>query len=153
MKCKEIKRKIVPYLDGELGKDESMRVREHLSKCRSCADEAENLNKAWQLFSNLSIPEIPDSFGEIVARRAVLRVERGSELSDKKLSYWLRIGAVLAAAAGIVIGVFLGSGLSKIFNEPSTEGVFKESIFDGIFDEVPQDSPAVILVGLVEGEE
>jgi hypothetical protein len=49
MKCRKIKRRLVPFLDGDLPPVEAERVRGHLEACESCRNEAEVLRSTLAL--------------------------------------------------------------------------------------------------------
>ena len=43
MKCSNIKRKLLAFLDKELKEEEALKVKEHLEQCGSCREEYQRL--------------------------------------------------------------------------------------------------------------
>ena len=49
MSCTEIKKLIPVYLDGELGQEETLLVKEHIASCAACQKELHALERSWKM--------------------------------------------------------------------------------------------------------
>ena len=49
MNCTEIKKLIPVYLDGELGQEETLLVKEHIASCAACQKELHALERSWKM--------------------------------------------------------------------------------------------------------
>ena len=66
MKCRKVRKKLVPFLDGELPAEQAKPVREHLAVCQACGAEAEllasTLGLAVQRAHKSTPPAAPQDF-------------------------------------------------------------------------------------------
>ncbi len=62
MNCKSMQNRLSAYLDRELGGDELLQMRAHLSMCRDCRTEAEGLRSLRALLGGMAAPEPPADF-------------------------------------------------------------------------------------------
>ncbi len=67
MSCTNVQNLIMPYLDGDLSKDESNAVEDHVQECRKCARDLDNSQYLSRLLKdNLDLPEAPKDLREAV---------------------------------------------------------------------------------------
>jgi hypothetical protein len=102
--CVFFRRKFVAYLEEGLGPAPKRRLERHLADCRACADVLERVragHEAGRLFGRLDpgLPERPPEFGVPLPLRP----------SARRLSPPFAVGALLAAAAGLVM-IFILAG-------------------------------------------
>lgn len=136
--------RIVPCLDGELSPREETEVREHVKSCAACAAVWKESEEAAALLE-------ADAPGESAppiwpAVRAKLREKRSG-----RITVAFRVGASLAAAAGILLGLYIGSirfddayrnatADSSAWTEfDSVLGTESDSPLDGLFLSVADD--------------
>ena len=62
MNCKSVQNRLSAYLDRELGGDELLQMRAHLSMCTECRTEAEGLRSLRALLGGMAVPEPPTDF-------------------------------------------------------------------------------------------
>ena len=66
MKCRKVRKKLVPFLDGELPAEQAKPLREHLAVCQACRAEAEllasTLDLAVQRAHESAPPAVPQNF-------------------------------------------------------------------------------------------
>jgi len=60
MNCKSVQSRLSAYLDRELGGDELLQMRAHMSACRECRCEAEGLRSLKSLLGGIQCPEPPE---------------------------------------------------------------------------------------------
>jgi len=60
MNCKQIKNKIIPYIDSELSENETHSFDSHINNCVSCSALFENISKTMNSFENNN--NLPDDF-------------------------------------------------------------------------------------------
>jgi predicted anti-sigma-YlaC factor YlaD len=106
---KHVNKKLSAYLHSELDQEESRRVAEHLSACRRCRDEYEEIRFGAQLAQRLSDDlaraQAPDGlWGEIATM-----IERAEGARRNPLFVWPPLKIALAGAAMVLViatGVF-----------------------------------------------
>ncbi len=113
MDCKEVQRKLPPYLDNQMAGQARDAVERHLGACPACRRELEQLQSDMSLLARTSVPE-PSPYlttrvmAEIRSRQAVrARVRTGLR------HVFGSAVAVLVVSACVSIGAFLGSGLGR----------------------------------------
>jgi len=72
MNCKSVQGRLSAYLDRELGGDELLQIRAHISMCRECRAEVDGLRALKSLLGGIQCPEPPDD----LARRLTANVLR-----------------------------------------------------------------------------
>ncbi len=103
MNCKEVKRKLSAYADGELAADTEKQVRAHLDSCANCRAELDFLERLARIssdaFKNAPFNEniVDAAFGRITERRAVAV----RSLSFRKIA--LAAASVLAVASIVLL--------------------------------------------------
>jgi predicted anti-sigma-YlaC factor YlaD len=106
---KHVNKKLSAYLHSELDQEESRRVAEHLSGCRRCRDEYEEIRfgarLAQRLSDDLARAQAPDGlWGEIATM-----IERAERTRRNPLFVWPPLKIALAGAAMVLViatGVF-----------------------------------------------
>jgi anti-sigma factor RsiW len=112
--CAAISPLLEPYLDGELSAAEALRVREHVARCASCAEE---LRLATAIAGGLrALPEL-DCPPAVLKR---VRDEAGAaRVLPRGLPGRPRFLALAAALAGLLLGATLLSHLLRSPEPPS----------------------------------
>ena len=64
MNCKSVQSRLSAYLDRELGGDELLQIRAHMSICRECQSEAEAIRALKALLGGIHCPEPPKDLAE-----------------------------------------------------------------------------------------
>jgi ferric-dicitrate binding protein FerR (iron transport regulator) len=102
VECREARRNLSAYLDGELSAEKSAAVRSHLPRCPSCRAELHFLERLWAIttkalsqapFDNTLVEK---TFVKIKERRAAVR----RSFASSRLAY---AAAMVIAAAAIVL--------------------------------------------------
>lgn len=142
MKCEELQKKLSAYQDRELSQEEAERVRQHLSKCRACAEELRAMSAAWDFLGTGEAVEAVPYFWTRLSARIDAEGERGSSLSK----LWRRLGAnpvpVFTAAAivlGLLFGNFVGRALYPNGHYAAAEAT-AEALAINSFDDMPSGS-------------
>ena len=61
MKCEEVSKELIAYLDRRANSAERREVEEHLAGCAACRTRAEEFRRVWSVLDEL--PAIEPSFG------------------------------------------------------------------------------------------
>lgn len=113
MRCREVKRLLSSYIDGEISTDKRQEIEEHLSYCIDCKRELIILEKIIKEIHN--IPEIlpSDDFSEKVWIKYISKKDISSNLNFKKL-------LLLLGAAAIFISVvfIIRNRINSFINQP-----------------------------------
>jgi anti-sigma factor RsiW len=57
MKCEEVSRELIAYLDRRANSAERVEVEEHLATCRACRTRAEEFRKVWNVLDEMPVQE------------------------------------------------------------------------------------------------
>ena len=98
MNCEEVKELLDEYICGELDREQSRQVKEHLDTCDRCRMEYEQLKTLKKSFADLAEP-VPEDFNDKLMRRI-----RG----EKRHAFINRISAGVAAAVVLVCVIGIG---------------------------------------------
>lgn len=114
MNCRQIKRFLILFLDGQLSQDQSLKINEHLEKCRDCSKEAVFLKESWDLLKQ-DEPVVPtgsfktDFWKRLAQEELVFEKKRGIVFPGLKP----RLAAVFSLVGVILIcGVYVTNFLS-----------------------------------------
>ncbi len=111
MNCKEIRKKLGPYLYGDLEPETMKEVRLHVQGCDDCREDLMSRNRVVAMLDP-NVPELSDEERSKLARNVHLAVEREKQ-PDRRAprsyswAYALGLGALLVA--GFMGGRLLGS--------------------------------------------
>jgi predicted anti-sigma-YlaC factor YlaD len=100
MNCKSVQIYLSAYLDGELGGQECLQVREHLCGCRDCRAEEQQLRSLKQMLRGLPTYAPSPEFENKLVSNVMQKAERRSVFAwnlDWRLAGGLAVCAALAA--------------------------------------------------------
>lgn len=150
MHCKQIRKRLLLYLDDELPPAQREVVQRHLASCAHCAEHHKQLEKIWRNpVACETIEPSPWLWSRIVARLSDTR-DGWAPLSE--LRRWIADHAVPIAATamiviGILTGIFLGSMPQTARRSTSTATAMANARTDFIktsyldaFDDLPPSS-------------
>jgi anti-sigma factor RsiW len=110
--CRKVCSLLSAYIDGELTGAETLRIREHLSKCSTCRDEHESLLSTKLMISSLRVAEPDPGFEERLLecvrsvspeRPWLHRIQAAFALGGPGLR--VRAAALFAAASLIILAL------------------------------------------------
>ena len=136
MYCEEARRKLNAYLDGELAAEAAALVRGHLEGCPQCSEELYRLKQLNSLLDGLPGAAAPEGFAREVRTRASQRAAGAGRLTV--LAEWfatrnlVRVAAVLALAAGVLTGGFLGVSTARVKTDELIAEVRESASSSGI---------------------
>jgi len=150
MKCREVKRKLSAYMDGELDLHEKKMVETHLQSCAKCQHELKILKETWEEITNLPLPDPVPYF----YTRLKVRME---EREKKKRLNWVEQVLIPASAVAVIaLGVFIGSTVSRNGNlqiaNSSVEEELVSSLYLNSFDDFPNSSLGEVYIELTSQE-
>lgn len=109
--CEEFAALLDPYVDGELSREETARVRIHLERCPGCQSYVDGALAIRAAFPEAEETVVPEGFaaGVMAAIRAVENIENAKTGPEKgKSVLWKKILLPLAACFAIVLAVRYG---------------------------------------------
>ncbi len=134
MRCEEIQKRLVEFMEDELGTDEQSAVRAHLSECDACAAELSSLEHTMTLLADDGYVE-PEPFYWTrfeAGLRARLRERNRRFVFVPQFGNLVPRLAPIAVAA-VLFCVGLGVGLQPVLNSaeaPDSSSSFAESATD-----------------------
>jgi len=126
MRCARARTKLGALLDGELPGRELDEVERHMEGCSACRGEFDRLRGVESLLQGALVPPEFPGFAERVAAEAARR--RAAAAARPAVLAWLRLAAPVRAAAafgcaaGLSLGIFLGTGVARA---PGEDGDFQ----------------------------
>jgi len=64
VKCSEIEELLSPYIDGELNRDNIIKVENHVEECKKCKNLLEDLQSIKEMVRGIEIPYPSESIGK-----------------------------------------------------------------------------------------
>lgn len=117
MRCDQVKKIIPVYMDGELGREETRLVKEHITSCAACCREIEAFEQSWAMLGEWK--DIPPRSGYIsrfwtrVSQELSWR-ERIGKAVKEGLQNRLPAPAFVTACLIIIVGILASRYYSHI---------------------------------------
>jgi anti-sigma factor RsiW len=111
MRCQQVDRLLLDYLEGELSAAESAAVREHLAECTACAAEAAAFESTRELLRNDGYVEPSPFYWTRFNARLRQRMRRGGAwvgADDRWGVLFPRLAPVAVAALCFAVGMWIG---------------------------------------------
>ncbi|MDR3689245.1 MAG: anti-sigma factor [Fimbriimonas sp.] len=119
MNCKSVQNRLSAYLDRELGGDELLQIRAHISTCRDCRAEADSLRALKCLLGGVSCPEPPEGLSDrLTANMMKLRHEE----PRKTLRVSALMFASVTACSMLATLLIVNYGIGRHLNAPNSNG-------------------------------
>ena len=112
MKCKKIQKYLSAYVDGEADKKVQIRVEAHLKDCQDCQVKVESLRQTWEWLGD-EVKIEPSPFLAAKIKRRINEFETSTAKQPRWFPSFAKLLVPVTAAAGMALGVFLGSQLSS----------------------------------------
>ncbi|MBU9722881.1 MULTISPECIES: DUF4179 domain-containing protein [Bacillaceae] len=133
MECKQISETLIDYIDGNVPRDVSLEIENHLPTCERCSEEYRTLSEAVSSISEESDHiSVPNDFLSNVESRLPERPTQQNRTFSKTRGWGITLAA--AAVAFLLIVSSMGtdglSSLTKWFGSPSAEDVLLDSIIE-----------------------
>ena len=142
MNCKKIQKHLSAYVDGQVGKTLQSRIEAHLQTCDQCRAKVEQFRQTWEWLGE-DIDIQPSPFFSAKIRRRIRKLEAFTETQPQWLCGLERFLIPATVAAGLVLGIFLGSQLmSEMIGSSRSSSAAAEIINASaeVFSELPQGS-------------
>ena len=107
MKHKEIRKKLLRYIDAELPQEESVEIQFHLQHCKQCRKDIELLSGAWNLLQPIKRVQPPPFLWNRISSRLD---EKGQKnyLIDRAAFFIKQIAQPALAVAIMAMALFIG---------------------------------------------
>ena len=122
MRCDDMSERIPDLLAGTLSEADAAELREHLSSCAGCADEARAMERLWQGLAELPYEEpaadLPHRFAARLAKEIVAEQRRvvpfaRPERAPRSFAFSGSFAAIAASIALVAVGALVGAQLSS----------------------------------------
>ncbi len=111
MRCFSVRKRLSPYVDGELPAREARKLESHLSGCKRCIADYEEMAGVHRLFAGAQRFSAPQGFSAAVMEKVEARSTKTFSLVPLLVRFAAVAAVVLAIAAGAVSGDVLTSSL------------------------------------------
>ncbi|MGA3293726.1 MAG: zf-HC2 domain-containing protein [Candidatus Acidiferrales bacterium] len=129
MKCEDVSKGLIAYLDGRVADAERSRVEKHLAGCATCRTRAEEFRKVWTMLDE--VPAVEPSFG--FDARVRQRVA-----AEPRLRWygWFVPAPRIAFAAALLIALMVWVARIPLTNPgaPPTVAAIQQEDFNAIKD-------------------
>ena len=126
MKCKNIHKDLIAYLDKDLPDWRYQEIAEHIQNCEKCRKSYESLKQKWELWDQKErIPYQPFYYTRLKQRMANQKQAEHKPLMKKALQPALFSVLIIL---GLALGVFLGMGVTNPPMQSQESGIENESI-------------------------
>lgn len=126
MKCEEVDRMIIDYLDNNLEEDIRTEIDNHLASCERCIDEMKDTQRVLNLVSDVDMAKPDDSLRinfYHMLHGEMKKVQDSSRVPNHFVTPWYNSGRFRIAASiallicGTFVGLFIRSGHSTSYSE------------------------------------
>ena len=112
MKCNEVNKKILHLLDGTLNETERTIVESHLEECSECNKVAKRAKEIMLVIEQEKDELVNNPF---LASKVWSRIHKESIIIESSTSAIRRIAYTSVAAAGILLGIVIGTAINSTF--------------------------------------
>jgi len=112
MKHKEIRKKLLRYVDAELPQEERAEIQLHLQRCEQCRNDVELLSGAWNLSQSTRRMQPSPFLWNKIAARLEGKAQKGRLVHKVELFVRQTARPALTAAV-VVLGLFIGIKLGN----------------------------------------
>lgn len=124
MNCKDTKRLMLQFLDGELSAEKTSEINEHLMVCSDCSGE---INSIKQLYGLIEEEKKEFSYNPYLSSKVLERIKEDNEPKAILLSPMRYVLVASLSAAAVFVGIVLGSLFSNV-NSNLAQSTSDESI-------------------------
>ncbi len=114
MNCKEVKNNLIFYHYGELDKEQAQAIREHLAVCKTCARDYAKLSTVLN-YAQAEAQTEPNPF---IWTRIKAKLDKSAEYQP--VPGWAKALQPVLLVALVVVGLFLGIQLGKMYTQPAS---------------------------------
>lgn len=146
MDCSDYRELLSREIDGEIDPSLHAVLEEHLRSCESCRRYREVLRETYMLHREIGELEPPRSLAASVMDRIVTPAPRS------RFAGFVRAAVPVAAAAVLVLGIFTGTFLTRLYERPSAEQQLAVLELEYL-DEYPPGSMGDLIMEVTEGDD
>lgn len=136
MRCSKAGKYLSPYVDGELGASEVVRLESHLAQCDTCSRELGEIRQLSSLFSNAERFSAPPGLRASVMERVNGPSAKGFPLIPFFTGFAETVAVLLAITAGVMSGGLL---INNLVQHHKGEQIVLSLSLES-FEELPPDS-------------
>jgi hypothetical protein len=113
MKCKQVHKNFIGYIENTLPGALSTALHDHLDNCPECKKVYDHILATYTVFNKLPNPEINPFFYTKVEQRLKSKVQQGLTLSTLITKKLQPVIASVIIIVGICLGIIVGKGLAN----------------------------------------
>lgn len=114
--CTKNRKRLNAFIDGELTGSARREIEGHLSVCRACRRELNQMRGLERMLSCDVVPPVPEGLSDRILAEAALMQDSGSaaatEFRKSKTNpirpWWIRVATAAVFVMGLAIGAWLG---------------------------------------------
>jgi hypothetical protein len=132
MKCEEVEKLMIDYLDKNLNEGHQHEIEKHLESCERCLDELRDMQEVMNQISKDEM-ELPDeslriNFYHMLHSQIKKEEEKNASSGNKRMAPWYLISSyrIAAGVALLIAGTFLGLLIRTGLNNSYTSNELKQ---------------------------
>lgn len=119
MKCKEVLSLLSSYIDGEVSREETCQIEEHLEDCKSCSSALAELRSTISVLSNIDEAQIPEEVAgqikSVIREEEQNRAKKKSPATDSHGIFSRKVATSLVVLSGLMALAIVILILLRIF--------------------------------------
>jgi predicted anti-sigma-YlaC factor YlaD len=113
MRCEDIQKLMMGYLDGEISDDEKKLVEKHLNECERCRKEFDSFTRLKEVTDKVKLADLNEDIWAGYWKGVYRRIERGAGW------FFLSIGIIILTAFGVF------QFFKNLFQDPTVSIIVK----------------------------
>lgn len=144
MKCKEVNKKLVSYINNELSNTENENVKSHLESCAICNEIVVELQNTMNLFDDrITLQPNPFLYTRILQELNILHTVQDN---NGFLPVFKRVLLPVMFSLLLIFSVFLGITLGNIYETNQQEKETSSLTIEYFFNDLEQETVEVSLL-------
>lgn len=144
MNCKNLHKKLIFFLEGDLPKNEEEQIQVHLSECKDCALFFEDMKKTLGIIETEKLPEVNPFF--YTRLKARIENQESAEIDYSRRQVLVRVLQPAVFSLLLLAGIYSGFKVGQPKSVQLTDNVFYEQEIIPYLNEMNTESIEAFLM-------